>query len=159
MANIGYARNPVNRKTRNHVMPTGIEKAIEAAGSKAALGAAIGVNARTVWMWSRLGYVPPLSVPAVAQATGVPILELERPTTPRGRILAYLAKHDTATVGELMRRLKLQNTTVRVQIAGLLRQGIIAKQPIAHRTAQDAYFCYHLADRQPERICNGQDQD
>lgn len=58
-------------------MDIGLEKAIAKLGSQSALARAIGVSQPSVWKWVRDGKpIPAERVPAVSNATGIPLHEL-----------------------------------------------------------------------------------
>lgn len=58
---------------------TGIEKAVEAAGSQPKLAALIGVSKQAVQQWVAQGYVPVDRVVAIEAETGVARSELVEP--------------------------------------------------------------------------------
>lgn len=58
---------------------SGIEDAIDSAGSQEALAAAVGCTQQNVSWWKRQGFVPVEHVVAVEQASGVPRARLIKP--------------------------------------------------------------------------------
>lgn len=57
-------------------MRAAMQRAVQAAGGQTALARRIGKTQGHVSQWLRRGYVPPLLVPQIEQATGIPRHEL-----------------------------------------------------------------------------------
>jgi DNA-binding transcriptional regulator YdaS (Cro superfamily) len=58
---------------------TGIERAVEKAGSQTVLAAELGVSQQVVSRWMRRGWVPSSRVPEIAKRFGVPRASLIEP--------------------------------------------------------------------------------
>lgn len=62
---------------------TGVEAAIRAVGSQAALAHMLRIKQQAVSLWVRQGYVPERHVNQISLMTGVPTSKLMRPVTVR----------------------------------------------------------------------------
>lgn len=62
---------------------TGVEAAVKALGSQAALAQKLRIKQQAVSLWVRQGYVPERHVDQISLMTGVPSSKLMRPATVR----------------------------------------------------------------------------
>lgn len=122
-------------------MTSGIENAIERAGSVAALAEIAGVTVGAVYLWRRAGYVSPANTPTIAKATGVQLLTLENMAKPRGLILKALLPDKWAAIGQLATTIKSPVTTTAMQVQLLVKQGVMVKRQDSNggRAAQFSY--------------------
>ena len=79
---------------------SGIEQAVELAGSQTQLARQIGVTPQAVQQWVERGYVPPRRVPKVTEITGIPACLLNPES--------HLGLHGGHYAGHFSRRIPLE---------------------------------------------------
>jgi DNA-binding transcriptional ArsR family regulator len=138
-----YVRDVVNE---NRAMKSGIERAIEAAGSQAELARRLDISRQAVSLWVRRGRVPTWFATMVSKATGVPIDDLRQGDKPRDRILERLRAVPPSTGSELAADLGLPYTTVMSALSVLRNDGLVSRQEIPRESATSPRIIYTIVE-------------